>query len=302
MSHGPPPRSPRTHEEISVLQRVNRERVVLLGWGTAILLQLAHPLVAAGVARHSRFLETPLARFRRLSRTIRVMQALNFGDPQEAARAANLVNAIHGKVVGELDCPVPGLPASAPYSALDPALLLWVLATLLYALPRAYELFVGPLTQREKDQLLEDARPLAVLLRTPSEMLPRTTADLEGYLDTMLAGGQIVVSDTARRLVGELTHPSWPWFTRPLVWLGTLPAIGMLPPALRQAYGLPWTRRHQWTLCVLAWLIRRVLPLVPRRRRYWPAAQLLAHPRRDTVSGAAGPLPGTPSIRTGTPV
>src|SRR6185437_12848223 len=70
-------------DDLTVLQRVYRERVVLLGWGAAILMQLAHPQVAAGVAQHSRFLDTPMARFQRLSRTIKVMQALNFGNPDE---------------------------------------------------------------------------------------------------------------------------------------------------------------------------------------------------------------------------
>ena len=40
-----------------------REVVVLLGWGRAILLQLAHPLVAAGVAEHSGFGGGPLDMF-----------------------------------------------------------------------------------------------------------------------------------------------------------------------------------------------------------------------------------------------
>ena len=38
-----------------VAWKVHRERVLLLGWGRAILLQFAHPLVAAGVADHSAF-------------------------------------------------------------------------------------------------------------------------------------------------------------------------------------------------------------------------------------------------------
>ena len=35
--------------------RIHRERVLLAGWGRAILLQIAHPKVARGVAEHSAF-------------------------------------------------------------------------------------------------------------------------------------------------------------------------------------------------------------------------------------------------------
>jgi len=264
-------------DDLTVLQRVNRERVVLLGWGAAILMQLAHPQVAAGVAQHSRFLDTPMARFQRLSRTIKVMQALNFGNPDEVARAAHLVNTLHGRVNGTTESPAPGCPAGTPYSALDPNLLLWVLASLLYTLPRAYELFVGPLSAEDYDRFMIDARPLGVLLGTPEARLPRNAADLDHYLATTLASGDIAVGPTGKRLVGELLRPAWPWFARPLVWLAALPAIGLLPPAIRRAYHLPWTRRQRFALHALAWLCRRLLPLTPRRRRYWPAALAHAH-------------------------
>jgi len=265
-------------DDLTVLRRVNRERVVLLGWGAAILMQLAHPKVAAGVAQHSRFLDTPMARFQRLSRTIKVMQALNFGNSDEVARAARLVNAIHGRVNGTTESAAPGCPSGTPYSALDPNLLLWVLASLLYTLPRAYELFVGPLSAEEYDRFLIDARPLGVLLGIPEALLPRNAADLDHYLEATLASGDIAVGATGKRLVQELLRPAWPWFTRPLVWLAALPAIGLLPPAIRRAYHLSWTWRQRLVLHTLAWLCRRLLPLAPGCRRYWPASLVRVHP------------------------
>ena len=47
--------------------RVNRENVLMLGAGCTLLLQLAHPLVAAGVAEHSTFRSSPAARVLRLT-------------------------------------------------------------------------------------------------------------------------------------------------------------------------------------------------------------------------------------------
>jgi uncharacterized protein (DUF2236 family) len=44
----------------SVAWRINAESVLLLGGGRALLMQAAHPLVAAGVADHSDFTAGPL--------------------------------------------------------------------------------------------------------------------------------------------------------------------------------------------------------------------------------------------------
>ncbi|MGH2387570.1 MAG: oxygenase MpaB family protein [Chloroflexota bacterium] len=283
-----PRRQPRPpQKEVTVLQRVNRERVVVLGWAPAILMQLAHPKVAAGVAEHSRFLDDPLARFRRLSRTIGVMQGLMFSGPEEMERTARKVNAIHGKVTGTLDSAAGSFPAGTPYQALDPDLLLWVFASLLYALPRTYELFVGPLSAEERNRFLADAVPVGVILRVPQERLPTDAAALDRYLASMLAGDVHTPSATGRDLVREILHPSWPRITYPLLWLASLPAIGLLPPALRRAYGLPWTKRHEQALQIMAWICRHILPLVPRRWRWWPAAT--GHAPKGRAARTAGP-------------
>jgi uncharacterized protein (DUF2236 family) len=281
-------------EAISILQRVNRERVVVLGWAPAILMQLAHPLVAAGVAEHSRFLDHPLARFQRLGRTIGVMQGLMFSGPEEMERTARKVNALHGTVTGTLDAAGPGFAAGRRYTALDPELLLWVFASLLYTLPRTYELFVGPLSLEERDRFMVDAKQIGVALRVPATRLPEDTAALDRYLNEMLGGDVIRPSDTGHRLVGEILQPSWPLLARPLLALAALPAIGLLPPALRRAYGLRWTTHHERALKVTAWLCRHILPLLPRRFRYWPAANGRAGSRRSRIGKVRQPGTAVP--------
>ena len=81
---------------------VNGERVAILGWGRAILLQLAHPLVAAGVHEHSRFRGSLVAPVARLHGTIRAMLAFSFGSQEQAAQAAAIINGIHDRVHGRL--------------------------------------------------------------------------------------------------------------------------------------------------------------------------------------------------------
>src|SRR5215472_6662488 len=60
----------------SVTWRMNREAILFLAAGRALLLQLAHPWVAAAVAEHSRALTDPVARFHR---TFKVVFTMVFG-------------------------------------------------------------------------------------------------------------------------------------------------------------------------------------------------------------------------------
>ena len=79
---------------------IHRERVLLAGWGRAILLQLAHPLIAAGVGEHSTFRGSAAAGFARLHQTIGAMLAITFGPHDERERTLEGIRAIHRRVRG----------------------------------------------------------------------------------------------------------------------------------------------------------------------------------------------------------
>src|SRR4051812_33210700 len=79
--------------------KVARELALMLGGGRALLLQVAHPLVAAGVAEHSGYREDP---WKRLEGTMRAVWAVVFGRRAEADRAAARVRAMHKTVSGVL--------------------------------------------------------------------------------------------------------------------------------------------------------------------------------------------------------
>lgn len=252
--------------------KLNGERVLLLGWGSAILLQIAHPLVAAGVAEHSTALANPTTRLRRLQSTVNTMLALTYGTPEEIQRAARVINSIHDRVHGRLPEPTGAFPAGADYTAHDPTLLRWVLATLLYTQTRTYELYVGHLTPEEKDRYCTEASGMAPLLGIPEDYIPRNTAELHEYLDRMLRSGEITITDTARELARQVLLPL-PGMPQSLGWPVWLPAIGLLPPSVRHAYGLRWDGRREMALRNSAAVTRRALPLLPPALRYWPAAR-----------------------------
>jgi uncharacterized protein (DUF2236 family) len=263
-----------------VAWRIHRERVLLAGWGRAILLQIAHPKVARGVAEHSGFTTEPWGRLRRLHRTLGSMLALTFGTGKEIEAVAGRINAIHDRVHGRLGAAAGGVPADAPYSAHDPALLTWVHATLLDSFLLTYRLFVRPLSHAEADRYCAEASGIESLLEIPAGRLPRTEGDLRDYLDDMLASGAIEVTDAARLLAHEVLAPPAPSVLKPLLRLAALPAVGLLPPAIRVAYGLPWDGRRERALRVMAAASRSGLPLVPPVLRYWPVARRAARRAR----------------------
>src|SRR5262249_48980962 len=82
-----------------VTWRIGRENALLLGGGRATLMQLAHPLVAAGVGQHSSYSSDPWGR---LYRTLEFTQRMAFGDVEDARDAAHAVNRLHLGVTGRL--------------------------------------------------------------------------------------------------------------------------------------------------------------------------------------------------------
>src|SRR6516225_761242 len=69
----------------SVTWRVNREAVLFLAAGRALLLQLAHPWIAQAIADHSQTMSDPIRRF---YRTFSIMFSIIFGTVDQALAAA----------------------------------------------------------------------------------------------------------------------------------------------------------------------------------------------------------------------
>lgn len=253
-------------------QKINSEVVLILGWGRAILLQLAHPLVASGVADHSSFNDAPGAPLRRLRQTLEVMLLLTFGTTEDVARAAGAINAIHDRVHGKLCETAGNIPAGTRYSAHDPKLLAWVHATLLDSFLSTYELYVGPLTLEEKNRYCTEASSIEPLLGIPPGSLPRSLAELHRYMDEMFASGEIVVTETARTVAQDVLSPPGLWVMGPFLWLFNLPTIGLLPTAIREAYAFRWVWWHEASLRLSAGIVRALLPFVPSTFRHWPKA------------------------------
>jgi uncharacterized protein (DUF2236 family) len=233
-----------------VIRRVNGEAVLLLGGGRALLMQLAHPLVARGVADHSDFRSNPLLR---LQRTLDVVFTIVFGSELEARDAAAALAAVHARVRG------PG------YRASDPPLMLWVHATLVDTALRVHRRFLGGLQDEDAERYYQDAIQLGELIGVPRAVQPPDLAAFRGYVRRMV--GSLTVTDVARDLAREVLHPRVPWpavpVVEPLALLGRQLTAGLLPPPLRQAYRLSWDPGREAVLSTASLAARTVLSRVP---------------------------------------
>lgn len=253
-------------------RKINGERLTVLGWGRAILMQMAHPLVAAGVAEHSSFTAGRFARLGRLHATVRAMLDLTYGDEQTAAATAARINSIHERVNGRLREDAGKYAAGTRYSATDPRLLVWVHATLLESVPLAYEQFVGPVARGEWDKYCAESVPAARMLHIPDDMLLLDVASLERYMQQMLSGDELCVATAARRVAHDLLYPPLVDPTRPAAWLVRLISIGLLPVGIRDAYGFRWSDGRASALRLLGRLSRGARPFLPSMLALWPEA------------------------------
>jgi len=259
----------------SITWQVNREIAVVAGWGRAILLQLAHPSVAAGVHHHSSFRGSMRASLRRLQSTIGAMLAIAFGDAEQMVDAAAGINCIHDRVRGPVQDGGRGT-----YSAHDPGLQRWVHATLLDSIPLTYGLLVAPLSPRERDRYCAEGAIMEPLLGMPEGSLPRSAGELDAYLQVMLAGDQLVVTDTSRALARALLYPPRWWMAWPAFRAMQLLTIGTLPPAVRQAYGFEWRDRDVRALARWVTSLRFALGTLPTLARHWPMSRRQASSHR----------------------
>lgn len=253
--------------------KINSERLMLLAWSRAILLQFAHPLVAAGVYEHSAFRATRREAAQRLQGTVRAMLALTFGNPAQRGATIERIRAIHRRVHGVLPEAVGPFPAGTPYSAEDPALVLWVHATLVESVPYFYELLVGPLGAAEHDAYCESAAAVAVELGAVPRDVPRSRAALLSYIDGVHRSGRLAVGRHARELAARVLAPPFGPLSAPAASVNRLLTIGTLPAAVRSDYAFDWTARDEKLLAMTLPALRIVRRTLPELAAQWGAAR-----------------------------
>jgi len=258
----------------SVISRVNEEPAIMFGAGRALLLQLAHPHVAAGVDEHSDFQHNP---FKRLRGTLEAMYTMVYGPAELADGVGRRVQWIHSFV------------KSPAYEASDPVNLLWVHATLLDSALGCFERLVRPLSADEVETYYEQMTVVAERFGCPRTEQPADYQAFRAYWDEQV--NTIEVTDVGRRLARDVIDPTLPLKLhlplKPLLAMQRTVAVGTLPEPIRTGFGFAWDERSQRRLDRLHGLARAYNRRVPRRVRVAPVhlngRLLLAQARRHVA-------------------
>ena len=225
-----------------------------------MLLQLAHPFVAAGVDDHSTFQSDIL---RRLFRTVYFVHSMVFDDLEGVRQSVAHFDAAHARIRGKLGNRAGNLDPETVYTGHDPHAKLWVFATLTDAGLRTYEHLVRRLTPDQRQRYYRESLVQARLLGIPDEILPQSMDAFNNYMRDMLTGNTLAVTDTAYRLGQAVLYPEVGPLPKFSAWFLRLVTAALLPERFRKAYGLKWGRGQKLLFGILCRTMRVLRPLAP---------------------------------------
>jgi hypothetical protein len=174
---------PHAFPPTSVIRWVNDEPAIMFGAGRALLLQLAHPHVAAGVDEHSDFQHNPL---KRLQGTLEAVYSMVYGPAELADGVGRRVRWIHDFV------------ASPAYRANDPTNLLWVHATLLDSALGCYERLVRRLSGDEVETYYQQMTVVAERFGCPRSAQPADYAAFRSRCRSPRSGAGSAATSSSR--------------------------------------------------------------------------------------------------------
>ncbi|MGW4061609.1 oxygenase MpaB family protein [Amycolatopsis sp. NPDC004747] len=228
-----------------------------------LVLQVAHPVVAAGVRDHSDYASDP---WTRLMRTVASLSIYVYGGPAGARVEAARLRSLHRNFTGSAD--------GRRYSALDPAAYAWVHATLVKAPVDAQRFFGVPMSKSELAEYYAQMCDIGRVLGVRERDLPRDWAEFERYYDAMVAGfGTNPTMETLLETIRTVPKPVrwlpdswWRWFREGQLFL----VRATLPPSLREALGLQWTDSDERRFARFAAWVRVVGRPIPAGLRTAP--------------------------------
>lgn len=233
----------------------------------AILLQVAHPAVGAGVSEHSEFRADPWGR---LLRTLDYSYTMTYGGPERAMAMGSRIRGMHKSIKGTR-------PDGERYHALEPGAYAWVHATLAHSIVRGHQLLGSPMSPDDVERFYAEWRRSGRLIGVRERDLPADWTAFGLYFDEM-AAERLQRTPAVEEVLESLAAPARP----PLPYLPSaawrlalaptrhqidLVTGGLLGPELRRRLGVPWSRTKQHELQLLGAASRAVTPLLPATLR-----------------------------------
>jgi uncharacterized protein (DUF2236 family) len=210
----------------SIVWRVNRDRSFPLAGMRSLMIQALHPLAMAGVAQHSNWRQDP---FGRLAATSSYLLTTTYSDTASALAAAAWVRKIHTHVRG-VDA-----ETGLPYSAEDPALLLWVHAGMVDSIVTVVQRYGRSLDDVDADRYVAEMVRFAEIVGVPAEDVPATVRSLRSYIESVELRQ---ATPAAKDAIGVVLDPPDLEDEMRELWrdLGQV-AVGTLPNWAREMYG-----------------------------------------------------------------
>ena len=190
----------------SALWHVDREAVLFVGAGRALLMQLAHPWVATAISAHSTALDDPIGRFHR---TFEIVFKLVFGSSDQALATARRLHRLHAAVRGSMPERLGPYAEGAPYFANEVSALRWVHATLVDTALVTYELVRPPLEPEMRERYYGESRRLGALFGIPPDAQPLDASAFANYMGSMLSSEALAVGADARRIGSRGSQRRW---------------------------------------------------------------------------------------------
>jgi uncharacterized protein (DUF2236 family) len=246
----------------SVTWRVNREAAIFLGAGRALLLQLAHPWVAAAIGDQSKVFADPVGRFHR---TFNVTFTMAFGTLEQALAMARRLHRRHAAIDGVLPASAGPFATGSPYRANDMAALRWVHATLVETGLLAHDLILPSLADHDRERYWSEQRFSAGLFGIPQDCLAENWTSFMSYIQEVSNSDLLTVSPAARDIASELFSGRVTGIRVP-AWYRGLTAQ-MLPEQLRIGFGLPFGDAERRSADRALMWMRRIYRCLPDRLR-----------------------------------
>jgi uncharacterized protein (DUF2236 family) len=283
----------------SVTWRVMGSPSTSLGTSAAVLAQMLHPKVVRLIAQASTFEKNPELRGRL---TAEYGLTISYGDTASAEAAGATLRKLHSRMKAV------DVNTGEQYDANEPELLRWVHCTIPWAMLRAYDRWGPELTASEKDRFVDEQRTAGRLAGLDPETLPRTVAELEEYISSMIP--KLAYTAEAGRIRAIMVPRKMPRNGNDIIMrLMSLAAVDILPEEMRHLYGYWWSPLHRGLLGLATnGLLRsavkktpyeRVLPGLREQARVHAFGARALKINKDLRSGK--PAPSTADVPETTP-